>query len=122
MTIAFQVRFSRRRRAESASRSITQPDDRIFVWGPSPDFYLDAHRGLLHGIRRTFPAHGIHLWKSPERGPDLRSLSADPSGAWEQLERELEHTRPKVLVDEFTALGGASTPSRATRTCGISLQ
>jgi hypothetical protein len=27
-------------------------------------------------------------------------------GAWEQLERELEETRPTVLVDEFTWRGG----------------
>lgn len=104
-TITFQLAF-RGGEAPVYVRSITQPDDRIFVWGPSPDFYLDAHRGPASRYSSTFPLTGF-IFGSP--------LSWDPTydlsprihpGAWEQLERELEETRPTVLVDEFTWRGG----------------
>jgi hypothetical protein len=104
-TIAFQVRFHGGE-APIYVRSITQAGDRIFVWGPSPDFYLDAHRGLASRYSSTFPLTGYIFGSPLNWDPTYDPSPRIHPGAWEQLERDLEHTRPKVLVDEFTALGG----------------
>ena len=104
-TIAFQVRFHGGE-APIYVRSITQAGDRIFVWGPSPDFYLDAHRGPASRYSSTFPLTGYIFGSPLNWDPTYDPSPRIHPGAWEQLERDLEHTRPKVLVDEFTALGG----------------
>jgi hypothetical protein len=104
-TIAFQVRFHGGE-APIYVRSITEPGDRIFVWGPSPDFYLDAHRRPASRYSSTFPLTGYVFGSPLNADPTFDPSSRIHPGAWGQLESELEHTRPKVLVDEFTGLNG----------------
>ena len=104
-TIAFQVRFQGGD-APTYVRSITQPDDRIFVWGPSPDFYLDAHRKPASRYSSTFPLTGF-IFGSPLAWDPTHDPSARiHPGAWDQLAQDLEHSHPEVLVDEFTGRGG----------------
>jgi len=102
--IAFQVRFDGGD-GPAYVRSVTEPDEDIFVWGPSPDFYLDAHRGTASRYSSTFPLTG-YAFGSPLN----EDLTFDPTprihpGAWEQLEQELGRARPKVIVDEFSGRG-----------------
>jgi 4-amino-4-deoxy-L-arabinose transferase-like glycosyltransferase len=104
-TIAFQVRFHGGE-APVYVRSITQPGDRIFVWGPSPDFYLDAHRRPASRYSSTFPLTGFIFGSALSWDPTYDLSPRIHAGAWEQLDRELEDARPKVLVDEFTFRGG----------------
>jgi hypothetical protein len=103
--VAFRVRFHGGEAPEYV-KSITEPDERIFVWGPSPDFYADAHRPPASRYVMTFPLTG-YIYGSPLAW----SLDHDPTprihlGSWQQLGRDLEATRPRILVDEFSSRGG----------------
>ena len=104
-TISFQVRF-KGGEAPAYVRSITNPDDRIFVWGPSPDFYLDAERGAASCFTATFPLTGYIFGSPLAWDPDHDPTSRIHPGSWELLESELSSAKPKVLIDEFTHRGG----------------
>jgi len=104
-TVTFQVRFHGGEAPEYV-RGITAPDERIFVWGPSADFYADAHRAPASRYVVTFPLTGF-IFGSPLAWDE----SYDPSprihpGSWERLARDLDEHEPRVLVDEFSLRGG----------------
>jgi 4-amino-4-deoxy-L-arabinose transferase-like glycosyltransferase len=103
--ITFQLRF-RGGETPAFVKSITDSDDCIFVWGPSPDFYLDAERCSASRYVATFPLTGYIFGSPLTWDPDHDPSSRIHPGAWEELARELDEAPPKVLVDEFSLRGG----------------
>ncbi len=104
-TITFAVRF-KGGEAPAYVQTITEPGDCIFVWGPSPDFYLDAERCAASRYVATFPLTGYIFGSPLTWDPDHDPSSRIHPGSWEELERELDAEPPKVLVDEFSLRGG----------------
>jgi hypothetical protein len=82
--------------------AITTPDDRIFVWGNSPQLYVLARRPM--GARFSFCNY--MTGESPgtptatgHRNADANQLPA----AWEMLLADLEQRRPTLFVDAAAA-------------------
>jgi hypothetical protein len=71
-------------------------DDRIFVWGQSPEIYLDAHRRPACRYITTFPLTG-YVFGGPIRGFDTRSRILP--GAWTTLEQDFARHPPTYIVD-----------------------
>jgi len=71
-------------------------DDRIFVWGQSPEIYLDAHRRPACRYITTFPLTG-YIFGGPIPGFDTRSRIMP--GAWTILEQDFARHPPIYIVD-----------------------
>ena len=71
-------------------------DDRIFVWGQSPEIYLDAHRRPACRYITTFPLTG-YIFGGPIPGFDTRSRIMP--GAWTILEQDFATHPPTYIVD-----------------------
>ena len=71
-------------------------DDRIFVWGQSPEIYLDAHRRPACRYITTFPLTG-YVFAGPIPGFDTRSRIMP--GAWTILEQDFARHPPTYIVD-----------------------
>ncbi len=71
-------------------------DDRIFVWGQSPEIYLDAHRRPACRYITTFPLTG-YVFGGPIPGFDTR-IRILP-GAWTTLEQDFARHPPIYIVD-----------------------
>jgi hypothetical protein len=82
--------------------SLTAPDERIFVWGNSPQLYVLARRPM--GAR--FSSSNFVTGESPgtptETGARNADLNQDPR-RWEMLFDDLERRRPALLVDAAAA-------------------
>lgn len=82
--------------------SLTAPDERIFVWGNSPQLYVLARRPM--GAR--FSSANFVTGESPgtptETGARNADLNQDPR-RWEMLFDDLERRRPTLLVDAAAA-------------------
>jgi 4-amino-4-deoxy-L-arabinose transferase-like glycosyltransferase len=72
------------------------PGDRIFVWGQSPEIYLDAHRRPACRYITTFPLTG-YVFGGPIPGLDTRSRILP--GAWTTLEQDFARHQPIYIVD-----------------------
>src|SRR6266576_3849901 len=72
------------------------PADRIFVWGQTPEIYLDAHRRPACRYITTFPLTG-YVFGGPIPGFDTRSRIL-PS-AWTNLERDFAKHPPTYIID-----------------------
>ncbi|HET6887317.1 MAG TPA: glycosyltransferase family 39 protein [Candidatus Udaeobacter sp.] len=70
--------------------------DRIFVWGQSPEIYLDAHRRPACRYITTFPLTG-YVFGGPIPGFDTRSRILP--GAWTTLEQDFARHPPTYIVD-----------------------
>ncbi len=70
--------------------------DRIFVWGQSPEIYLDAHRRPACRYITTFPLTG-YVFGGPIHGFDTRSRILP--GAWTNLEQDFAKHPPTYIVD-----------------------
>jgi 4-amino-4-deoxy-L-arabinose transferase-like glycosyltransferase len=75
------------------------PDDRIFVWGQSPEIYLDAHRRPACRYITVFPLTG-YVFGGPIPGFDTRSRILP--GAWANLQRDFEKHPPAYIVDLYS--------------------
>ena len=71
-------------------------DDRIFVWGQSPEIYLDAHRRPACRYITTFPLTG-YVFGGPIPGLDTSSRILP--GAWSTLQRDFARHPPAYIVD-----------------------
>ncbi|HLK93824.1 MAG TPA: hypothetical protein VKZ18_28285 [Polyangia bacterium] len=82
--------------------SLTAPDERIFVWGNSPQLYVLARRPM--GAR--FSSSNFVTGESPgtptETGARNADLNQDPR-RWQMLFDDLERRRPALLVDAAAA-------------------
>jgi 4-amino-4-deoxy-L-arabinose transferase-like glycosyltransferase len=74
----------------------SDPADRIFVWGQSPETYLDAHRRPACRYITTFPLTG-YVFGGPIPGFDTRSRILP--GAWSTLEQDFAKHPPIYIVD-----------------------
>jgi dolichyl-phosphate-mannose-protein mannosyltransferase len=74
----------------------SDPADRIFVWGQSPQIYLDAHRRPACRYITTFPLTG-YIFGGPIPGFDTRSRILP--GAWTTLEQDFARHPPTYIVD-----------------------
>ena len=72
------------------------PEDRIFVWGQTPEIYLDAHRRPACRYITTFPLTG-YVFGGPIPGLDTRSRILP--GAWTTLEQDFARHPPTYIVD-----------------------
>jgi len=75
------------------------PDDRVFVWGQSPEIYLDAHRRPACRYITVFPLTG-YVFGGPIPGFDTRSRILP--GAWATLQRDFEKHPPAYIVDLYS--------------------
>lgn len=78
-------------------RRHTKPDERIFVWGLYPDFYVFADRAPASRYIYTSFQTGVQPGRNTVPGEDT-SDDAVP-GATEALVQELDRTRPVAFVD-----------------------
>jgi len=101
--IAFSIEhwtgLAQRRLPSEAGRYLSthsRPDDRIFVWGQTPEIYLDAYRRPASRYITTFPLTG-YVFGGPITGLDTRSRILP--GAWTNLERDFARHPPIYIVD-----------------------
>ncbi|HVV50273.1 MAG TPA: hypothetical protein VHO06_11480, partial [Polyangia bacterium] len=82
--------------------ALTTPGDRIFVWGNSPQLYVEARRPL--GTR--FSSANFVTGESPgtptETGARNADANQDPA-RWAMLFDDLERRRPALFVDAAAA-------------------
>lgn len=83
------------------------PDDRIFVWGQTPEIYLDAHRRPACRYITTFPLTG-YVFGGPIPGLDTRSRILP--GAWTTLEQDFARHPPTYIVDVHADAKSAQYP------------
>ena len=74
----------------------SDPADRIFVWGQSPEIYAEAHRRPACRYITTFPLTG-YVFGGPIPGFDTRSRILP--GAWSTLEQDFARHPPTYIVD-----------------------
>jgi 4-amino-4-deoxy-L-arabinose transferase-like glycosyltransferase len=74
----------------------SEPADRIFVWGQSPEIYLDAHRRPACRYITTFPLTG-YVFGGPIPGFDTHSRILP--GAWNILQQDFARHPPIYIVD-----------------------
>jgi hypothetical protein len=101
--IAFSIKhwtgLAPRRIPSDAGRYLfthSAPDDRIFVWGQTPEIYLDAHRRPACRYITTFPLTG-YVFGGPIPGFDTRGRILP--GAWTNLEQDFARHPPTYIVD-----------------------
>jgi hypothetical protein len=82
--------------------TLTAPDDRIFVWGNSPQLYVLARRPM--GARFSFCNY--MTGESPGTPTETGQWGADANqlpAAWDMLFADLERRRPTLFVDAAAA-------------------
>jgi hypothetical protein len=82
--------------------TLTAPDDRIFVWGNSPQLYVLARRPM--GARFSFCNY--MTGESPGTPTETGQRDADANqlpAAWDMLFADLERRRPALFVDAAAA-------------------
>lgn len=83
------------------------PVDRIFVWGQTPEIYLDAHRRPACRYITTFPLTG-YVFGGPIPGLDTSSRILP--GAWSTLQRDFVRHPPAYIVDVHPGPNTAEYP------------
>lgn len=89
-------------RVASRIAALTAPDERVFVWGNSPQLYVLARRPM--GSRFSFCNY--MTGESPGTPTETGRRSADGNqlpAAWDMLLADLESRRPTLLVDAAAA-------------------
>ena len=80
----------------------TSPDERVFVWGNSPQLYVLARRPM--GTRFSFCNY--MTGESPGTPTETGQRDADANqlpAAWDMLFADLDHRRPALFVDAAAA-------------------
>jgi len=83
------------------------PNDRIFVWGNKPKFYIEARRRPASRYILSFPLTG-YIFGEP---PGFDTHSRIVSGAWTMLEQDFGKHPPAYIVD-LSSEPGALDPVR----------
>jgi 4-amino-4-deoxy-L-arabinose transferase-like glycosyltransferase len=78
-------------------RGATRPDEAIFVWGYQPEVYVLADRKPASRYSNTNYLTGLLPWENS--APGLDTSEHIVPGSWDILLRELEASRPAVIVD-----------------------
>lgn len=84
-------------RAASFVKSVTQPEDRIYVWGYHPEFFLFSERQSASRFVYASFLTGLVPWTNVAPGQDTRY--AIVPGALDTLLGELETRRPAFFID-----------------------
>ncbi len=79
----------------------TSPEDTIFVWGYYPELYVLSGRRPATRYSNTNYLTGMLPWENHR--PEVDTSAHIVPGSWEILMRELEASRPQLIVD--TAAG-----------------
>src|SRR5205809_602341 len=79
----------------------TRPNDRIFVWGSSPQLYSFSGRRMA--TRFVSCSHLVGAYASRPREVRDRAESVIP-GSWEMFRRDWEAHRPALIVDLSTVV------------------
>jgi hypothetical protein len=82
--------------------ALTAPDERVFVWGNSPQLYVLARRAM--GARFSFCNY--MTGESPGTPTETGARNADANQlpvSWDMLFEDLERRRPTLLVDAAAA-------------------
>lgn len=77
-------------------------NDRIFVWGQSPEIYVDAQRRPACRYITVFPLTG-YIFGGPIPGLDTHSRILP--GAWTTLQQDFEKHPPTYIVDLYSEPG-----------------
>src|SRR6185503_5822264 len=81
---------------------LTTPDQRVFVWGNSPQLYIEARRPM--GTRFSFCNY--MTGESPGTPTETGQQNADANqlaAAWTMMFDDLDHRRPELFVDAAAA-------------------
>jgi 4-amino-4-deoxy-L-arabinose transferase-like glycosyltransferase len=74
-------------------------EDRMFVWGQSPEMYVDGRCRPASRYVATFPLTG-YIFASPlNQDPNYDTSDRVVPGSWAILERELREHPPELIVD-----------------------
>jgi hypothetical protein len=74
-------------------------DDRVFVWGNSPEIYLYAKRRMATRYMSVNYQTG-HVWGAPSNDLDGRPDTASvPAQSWVNLMADLARNRPAFIID-----------------------
>jgi len=84
----------------------TRPEDAIFIWGFAPEFYTSSHRRPASRFVFTTFVGGIVPWFY-SLTPEQEARFVVP-GSREQLLRDLDESRPALVLDVPTSIGGRS--------------
>jgi 4-amino-4-deoxy-L-arabinose transferase-like glycosyltransferase len=77
----------------------TAPEERIFVWGNSPEIYLYSERRMASRYMSVNYQTG-RVWGTPANDLGHRPYVEDvPPQTWDNLMSDLERTRPAYIVD-----------------------
>jgi hypothetical protein len=80
-------------------RTRTAPEERIFVWGNSPEIYLYSQRRMATRYMSVNYQTG-RVWGTPANDLGHRPYVEDvPPQTWDNLMTDLERTRPAYIVD-----------------------
>ena len=95
----------------------TSPNDRIFVWGSSPQLYSFSGRRMA--TRFVSCSHLVGAYASRPREVKDRAESVIP-GSWEMFQADWEAHPPALIIDMSTVdpvLGGASHDAISRASC-----
>jgi hypothetical protein len=80
-------------------RDHTTTDDRIFVWGNSPEIYLYAARRMATRYPSVNYQTG-RVWGTPANDPGGKPYrDGVPGRTWDNLMADLDRTRPAFIID-----------------------
>src|SRR6266576_387479 len=80
----------------------SSPDDRIFVWGQTPEIYLHARRRPASRYITTFPLTG-NIFGGPL--PDVDTRNRIVPGSWENLQHDFAKHPPAYIIDLYSGPG-----------------
>jgi hypothetical protein len=80
-------------------RAHTRPEERIFVWGNSPEIYLHSQRRMATRYMSVNYQTG-RVWGTPANDLGHRPYREGvPPRTWDNLMNDLERNRPEYIVD-----------------------
>jgi hypothetical protein len=91
-------------------RDFTLPQERIFVWGFAPDYYVYCQRLPNTRFLHTLFLTGMIAWTNLDPLTDT-SATVTP-GSWERLREDFQRTPAAMIVDTGPVCGHAKYPLR----------
>ena len=89
-------------------RDHTRPEERIFVWGFTPDYYVHMQRRPCTRFLHAHFLTGMIVWATYD--PLIETEQNVTPGSWAQLQEDFQHTPPAMIVDTGAVRGHAKYP------------
>ena len=86
----------------------TRPEDRIFFWGLTPDYYVYTRRLPCTRFLHTHFLTGFVVWTKLD--PLLDTGDTVTPGSWAQLQEDFRRTPPAMIVDTGGVRGQVKYP------------